>query len=147
VTLFRFKYFGLLLISTVLFGCKTTYTPESLKGQSVNELAFVQADTEKDHGIFIAFDERLYITNINGESTYRLMEDGHAESAYVKPGRNEIKVSYFHHNISSYGCVSFVAEPNQKYLIKKKRDNMKVYFWVVKGDLETQISISCKGDS
>ena len=56
--------FGLMGLSLFLAGCaSTTYEP---KGLTSENSAYLKADSEHAHGIFIALDERLYINSING---------------------------------------------------------------------------------
>lgn len=131
---------GIAALILLLSGCaSTTY---EMKGLSVDNAAYLKADSERAHGIFAGLDERLYIHEINGEAAGDFIK-GYPESAKIIAGLNEVKVEYWHSMITSNGCVKFNAEAGNTYIIRKKRDGMSVYYWVVLEGSETPISKAC----
>lgn len=132
--------FGLMGLSLFLAGCaSTTYEP---KGLTSENSAYLKADSEHAHGIFIALDERLYINSINGTAAGDFIK-GYPENARILEGVNEVKVDYQNGQITSEGCVKFLAKVGQTYIIRKKRDGMRVYYWVeLEGD-KAKISQGC----
>ena len=137
-----------LLILSIIFigGCKSTsvYVPKALKNTADSELISLKADSEREHGIFVAFDERLYIASINGESTYDMMSmDGYPEMAKIRAGKNRVELKYVQGQVSGDGCVTFHAEKGKSYLATKKRDGMRVLYWVVEESSKKKVSQSC----
>lgn len=131
---------GLLAVTTVLVGCQsTTYKQDGL---TPNNSALLKADSEHAHGIFVALDERLYINSVNGEAAGDFLK-GYPEEVRISAGVNEVKVDYQNGQITSEGCVRFKAEIGNTYVIRKKRDGMRVYYWVeLEGD-SNKISQGC----
>ena len=130
-----------LLSSMFLFGCaSTTYEPAGL---TKDNMAFLKADSEHEHGIFVSFDERLYIKSVNGQSAGDFIK-GYPEEAKIIAGTNEVKVGYYQGQISSEGCVKFEAEAGKTYIIRKKRDGMRVYYWVEPEGSKEKISQGCR---
>jgi hypothetical protein len=131
---------GLLTVVTALAGCQsTTYVQDGLTS---NNSAFLKADSEHAHGIFVALDERLYINSVNGEAAGDFLK-GYPEEVRISEGINEVKVDYQNGQITSEGCVRFKAEIGNTYIIRKKRDGMRVYYWVeLEGD-STKINQGC----
>ena len=69
---------GIAVLMLLLSGCaSTTY---EMKGLSVDNTAYLKADSERAHGIFAGLDERLYIHEINGEAAGDFIK-GYPESA------------------------------------------------------------------
>ena len=132
---------ALLSSFVMLGGCASTdiYEPVGLTDKNT---AFLKADSEHDHGIFVAFDERLYINSINGKAAGDFFK-GYPEEAKIIAGDNEVKVDYFQGQISSEGCVKFKAEAGKTYFIRKKRDGMRVYYWVELEGSKKKISQGC----
>lgn len=131
---------GIAALMLFLAGCaSTTY---EMKGLSVDNAAYLKADSERAHGIFAGLDERLYIHEINGEAAGDFIK-GYPEGAKIIEGLNEVKVEYWHSMITSNGCVKFNAEAGNTYIIRKKRDGMSVYYWVVLEGSEKPISEAC----
>jgi hypothetical protein len=129
-----------LLLSFFLVSCQSTTNVQT--GLTSNNSALLIADSEQAHGIFVALDERLYINSINGEAAGDFFK-GYPEEARISDGVNEVKVDYQNGQITSEGCVRFVAEVGNTYIIRKKRDGMRVYYWVeLEGD-KTKISQGC----
>ncbi len=127
----------------LLSGCNTTtptYSPENLEKE---QSAYLKADSEHDHGIFVAADERLYIHNINGEKAGDFFK-GYPEDAYISPGITEVKVDYYQGQVSSEGCVKFTAEAGKNYIIRKKREVRKVRYWVELEGGKEIINLPCK---
>ena len=122
------KLLVLFFCTIFLSGCMTTptYSPPGLTKENAIHL---KADSEHDHGIFQAFDERLYINSINGLAAGDFFK-GYPEDAYIKAGLTEVKVDYFQGKISSEGCVKFLAEEGEAYIIRKQRETWKVKYWV-----------------
>ena len=134
---FKVGLVGLLIFLT---GCAaTTY---EVDGLTSDNSAYLKADSEHAHGIFVGLDERLYIHEINGAAAGDFIK-GYPEDAKIIAGENEVKVEYWHGQVSSNGCVKFSAEAGNTYIIKKKREGMSVYYWVVKEGTETPISKGC----
>ncbi|CAM4298950.1 hypothetical protein [Pseudoalteromonas byunsanensis] len=132
--------FGLAGLLICLAGCAaTTY---EVKGLNSENSAYLKADSEHEHGIFVGLDERLYIHEINGVAAGDFIK-GYPEDAKILQGENEVKVEYWHSQISSNGCVKFFAEAGNTYIIRKKREGMSVYYWVVKEGSEKPISKGC----
>lgn len=130
----------LLALSVLIGGCaSTTYKPEGLTPANS---ALLKADSEHDHGIFVAFDERLYINSINGEAAGDFFK-GYPEKVRISPGDNEVKVDYQNGRVTSQGCVKFNAEIGQTYIIRKERDGLNVRYWVELEGNKTSISQSC----
>lgn len=131
---------GLLGLSILLAGCAaTTYEAEGLTS---NNSAYLKADSEHAHGIFVALDERLYINSINGVAAGDFLK-GYPEEARILEGLNEVKVDYQNGQVTSEGCVKFLAKAGQTYIIRKNRDGFRVHYWVeLEGD-ETKISQGC----
>ncbi|MDO6717760.1 hypothetical protein Q4575_00015 [Psychrosphaera sp. 1_MG-2023] len=127
-------------------GCKSTsvYVPKSLVNAADTDLVTLKADSEHDHGIFVAFDERLYISSINGESTYDFMSmDGYPETAKIPIGNNKIELKYIQGQVSGDSCVVFKAEKGKVYLATKKRDGMRVLYWIIEEGTNNKVSKPC----
>ncbi len=130
----------LLALSVLIGGCaSTTYKPEGL---TATNSALLKADSEHQHGIFVALDERLYINSINGKPAGDFFK-GYPEEARIYPGDNEVKVDYQNGRVTSQGCVKFNAEIGKTYIIRKQRDGMNVRYWVELEDNKNSISQSC----
>ena len=130
----------LLALSAFLAGCQsTTYKQEGLTS---NNSALLKADSEHAHGIFVALDERLYINSINGEAAGDFFK-GYPEEVRISAGDNKVKVDYQNGQITSEGCVRFHAEVGKTYIIRKKREDMRVYYWVELEGNKTKISQGC----
>ena len=131
---------ALLGLSILITGCaSTTYEAEGLTSENS---AYLKADSEHAHGIFVALDERLYINTINGAAAGDFLK-GYPEDARIMEGVNEVKVDYHNGQVTSEGCVKFKAEAGKTYIIRKKRDGFTVYYWVeLEGD-KTKISQGC----
>ncbi|WP_371379060.1 hypothetical protein [Thalassotalea aquiviva] len=125
----------------LLGGCASTdiYEPQGLTAKN---MAFLKADSEHAHGIFVGLDERLYINTINGQAAGDFFK-GYPEQAKIIAGFNEVKVDYYQGQLSSEGCVRFNAEPGETYIIRKKREGMSVYYWVEQEGTATSISQGC----
>lgn len=118
--------------------------PKSLINTPGTEQVTLKADSEREHGIFVAFDERLYISSINGESTYSFMSmDGYPETAKIPIGNNKIELKYIQDQVSGDGCVVFNAEKGTVYMATKKRDGMRVFYWVIEEGTNTKVSQPC----
>ena len=132
--------FGLLGLSILLAGCATT-TFET-EGLTSNNSAYLKADSEHAHGIFVALDERLYINSINGVAAGDFLK-GYPEDARILEGINEVKVDYQNGQVTSEGCVKFLAKAGQTYIIRKNRDGVRVHYWVELDGDATKISQGC----
>jgi hypothetical protein len=136
------KLLTLILISMLIVGCKSTkvFTPTFLKEK--NNLVLLEADSEYAHGIFQAFDERLYISEINGKSAMDFLS--YPEKVMIEEGYNEIELHYAQGQVSGFGCVAFTAEIGKKYLAKKERESLRVKYWVIEQESGTIVSnIGC----
>jgi len=116
----------LLVLSTFLVGCQsTTYKPE---GVTSNNSALLKTDPVHAHGIFVVLDERLYINTINGKAAGDFFK-GYPEETRLLEGESNVKVDYLNGQITSEGCVLFNAEVGSTYIIRKKRDGIRVHYW------------------
>ena len=125
----------------ILSGCMSTptYSPKSiLKDNS----AYLKADSEHAHGIFQALDQRLYITSINGIAAGDFFK-WYPEDALINSGLTEVEVDYFYGQISSEGCVKFLAKKDERYIIRKQLDGWKVKYWVEIEDGEKVLNLPC----
>jgi hypothetical protein len=136
----KHKKLVVLLTLVLLAACQSTTYKQA--GLTTNNSALLKADSEHAHGIFVALDERLYINSVNGEAAGDFFK-GYPEEVRISAGITEVKVDYQNGQITANGCVRFNAEVGNTYIIRKKRDGMRVYYWVeLEGDA-TKISQGC----
>jgi hypothetical protein len=132
-----------------ILGCQSTsdvYTPKFLANAANSETTVLKADSEHAHGIFVALDERLYISSINGESTFEFFTmrmSEYPEVVKIPLGQNEIGLRFSQGQIYSDGCVKFIAERDKTYMAKKKKEGRKVAFWVIEEGTNNTVSIPC----
>jgi len=130
----------LLYLISNLFGCGSVPVYKGYSGEkNRSELALIRCDSEHNNQFLAGLDKRLYIFNIDGDSTYSfssslLANQEHPESALVEPGRHYITVRYDYFATRAYGSLWLDAEAGRNYLIKMAIKGYAIIFWIIDED-------------
>jgi len=108
-----------------------------------NSYAVINTESEMTHKVLAGFDERISLIALNDKSLFRLSWGNmYPYEAYVRPGVYIVEYRYNHLAWRASGCLLLKAEPNARYLLKKKVDmeSTKIINWIV--DMSTNKTVS-----
>jgi hypothetical protein len=104
----------------------------ALKGAEEKKIQVI-ADSQRERTLFSGLDKRLYITEVDKESTNTACfhwPNCYAEEVLVGPGRHYLKLKFAHLASFAHGTVWFDAEEGKSYVVRKRLSGYGVQFWV-----------------
>lgn len=131
----RMKYILISTVTPIVLGCATVPPYKAYQGEKKpSELAVIQCDSEHTSNMFVALDERLYISKIDGKSTFNLMHalsanQEYPEQASVEPGRRYLELRYQGRGYAKMD-LWLDAEAGKIYIVRKKAGGGKVRLWI-----------------
>lgn len=99
----------------------------------LSELAQVQAESEHEHDVMQGLDARMYITHVDGESTFQLAVTAvsdYPEVVYVLPGSHRFRMQWNQLDLIANPEVTFVAKAGRHYKVHKEEMSGRVGVWV-----------------
>ena len=93
----------------------------------------VVTESQNNHTLFAALDQRVYITHVDNASTNTLCfhwPDCYAQEVFVAPGRHYLKLKYAYFNTFANGTVWFDAQEGRSYMIRRRASGNGVQLWV-----------------
>lgn len=134
--MFRTKFILIFTVVLSLLGCATVPPYKAYQGEKkLSDLAIIQCDSEHAHKIFVALDERVYISKIDDKSTFNLMHaltanQEYPEQASVEHGRRYLEVRYQGHSGYTKMDLWFDAEAGKTYIVRKAVEGRNIRFWI-----------------
>jgi len=93
--------------------------------------ARIKTESDHNHTILNGLDQRVYLTNIDGHSLWRLGSNSDfPEAMVVEPGRHTIMVRYNHYNQFANGRLWWVAEKEHEYIVRRQASGYAVRLWI-----------------
>ena len=131
----RMKYVLISTIILIVLGCASVPPYKAYQGEKKpSELAVIQCDSEHTSNVFVALDERLYISKIDGKSTFNFAHaltanQEYPEKAYVEPGRRYLEFRYQGRGYAKMD-LWLDAEAGKTYIVRKEAGGGKVRLWI-----------------
>lgn len=122
-----------LITVAITTGCATTgeISPHNTDSLSGTGRARITSASENNHRLFKGMDQRIFITSLDNKSLFRFGGlSNFPEGMLVSPGEHRISVLYGYLNLSANAQLSFNAESEKSYIIKKRINGNYVGFWI-----------------
>jgi hypothetical protein len=131
-----------------LLGCATTPPYKAYQGEKkLSDLAVIQCDSERAHGMWRGLDRAVWITKIDAKATLKpsSLHLHPPEEAWVESGRHYLEVRYTDHGGHADGKLWLDAEAGKTYIVRKKIEGYGVRFWIEEKESGKVVGGSARG--
>jgi hypothetical protein len=118
------RIFLISVFALIVSGCSTLPDFKGYEGpeRPRSDLAKITTDSEKVHSIYVNFDKRLYISEVDGVSTvadfFSTARFKYPDVAYVLPGTRKIEVFWTFNNSVARAKLTAEVEAGKDYVVR-----------------------------